>query len=189
MNPPYPPPPYGQPPYPPPPIAWAEGPLLVTARQASVAGRCFRCGAPSTTVKTAKLSWHDPVWYVLVALSPLVYAIVALAISKRARIDIGLCEQHHKNRKLGTAIGLGGLLGGIASFPLAIALDMPALLGLGFVGLAAGIIALAARKWPAPTRMDDHRVWIRNADPRFLANLPYALGPAPGQLPRAYLPK
>jgi hypothetical protein len=56
--------------------------------------RCMRCAAPSTTIRSRKFSWH-PQWVtVLLFVGLLPYVIVALILTKKARVEVPLCDRH-----------------------------------------------------------------------------------------------
>jgi hypothetical protein len=55
---------------------------------------CLRCGAPATLHKSKTFSWHPPWVYVLLIAGLLPFAIVAIVLTKRRRVEAPLCEQH-----------------------------------------------------------------------------------------------
>ena len=55
---------------------------------------CMCCGEPATVTKTKKMSWCPPWVGVLIVAGLLPYAIVASILTKRARVQGPLCEQH-----------------------------------------------------------------------------------------------
>jgi hypothetical protein len=55
---------------------------------------CMRCGAPATAFKDKNFSWHPPWVIVLILVNLIVYAIVALALTKRRRVRVPLCDRH-----------------------------------------------------------------------------------------------
>jgi hypothetical protein len=55
---------------------------------------CMVCGEPATVVKTKKMSWY-PRWVpVLILANILIFAIVAMILTKRARLQAPLCDSH-----------------------------------------------------------------------------------------------
>jgi hypothetical protein len=54
----------------------------------------MRCGEPATIVKTKKMAWFHRWVYLLILVHFLVLVIVALILTKRARLQAPLCEQH-----------------------------------------------------------------------------------------------
>jgi hypothetical protein len=85
---------------------------------------CMRCGAPSSLLRYRSFSWH-PGWVAILLLVGLLpYVIVALVLTKRARVDVPLCDKH-KNHWLWRLLFLLGcpLLIGGGGVILAIALS------------------------------------------------------------------
>lgn len=179
--------PFSDPPADAPPPAWREGALVITPRQARIAHACVRCGEPTHKLQRLKLSWHEPAWVLLVLASPLVYVIVALAISKRAQLEVGLCERHARRRARTTAVGWGGVLGGFAAFLLAIPAESVGLVLAGALALITGVIVLAARRLVSAARMDKDYVWLKGVSPRIVHTLPPSFALQPRELPRAWM--
>ena len=64
---------------------WRDGDLLVISEGAKLPDRCVKCNQPAEGyLLQRKLNWHEPTWYLLVIISPLLYIIVALIIRKKA---------------------------------------------------------------------------------------------------------
>jgi hypothetical protein len=55
---------------------------------------CMRCGEPATLVKTKKMAWFPRWVFLLFLVHLLVLVVVALILTKRARLQAPLCEQH-----------------------------------------------------------------------------------------------
>jgi hypothetical protein len=88
---------------------WRDGKILVCTRDAVFPGRCVKCNEPAAEPpKRVKLAWHGSGWYLLVFLNVLIYLLVALAVRKRAEVEMGLCARHKKRGKLALLIGWGG---------------------------------------------------------------------------------
>lgn len=83
---------------------------------------CMRCGDEATVTKTKNMQWTPPWVGVLILAGLLPYVIVAMIMTKRARLQAPFCDQHSGhwlNRTLlilGSAFALGML--SIASFVL-----------------------------------------------------------------------
>jgi hypothetical protein len=56
---------------------------------------CMCCGDASTTLKTKSMSWCPPWVGVLIVAGALPYVIVAMIMTKRARVQVPLCDRHH----------------------------------------------------------------------------------------------
>src|SRR5947209_3408531 len=55
---------------------------------------CMKCGAPATLRKRKQLSWYPRWVYFLLLVHILVFAIVALATTKRRTVSAPLCDEH-----------------------------------------------------------------------------------------------
>src|SRR5436309_2493776 len=74
-------------------MIWRSGPLLVMSQGARLPDRCVKCNAPANGQRlTRKLYWHSPYLYLLILLNLLIYALVAIFVRKKARVEIGLCD-------------------------------------------------------------------------------------------------
>src|SRR5690349_19000028 len=69
---------------------WRQGNVLVMHKQAPLPPICLKSGLPATQWLRRNLQWHEP-WLALTILAGvLVYVIIALIMTKRATILIGL---------------------------------------------------------------------------------------------------
>src|SRR5437762_2396026 len=80
---------------------------------------CMVCGAGATVHKSKQFSWHPPWVGVLVLISPVIYIIVALILTKRQRIATPLCDRHSSYWWL---------------FPALLVLSVLAIIGVGILG-------------------------------------------------------
>src|SRR5207247_1179889 len=55
---------------------------------------CMCCGGAATVTKTRKMSWCPPWVGVLILAGLIPYAIVAMILTKRATVQVPLCDQH-----------------------------------------------------------------------------------------------
>jgi hypothetical protein len=152
---------------------WREGKNLVISRDALLPDRCVKCNAVTTGRLKRKLAWHHWAIYLLILLSLLIYAIVAMIIRKRATVDLGLCDVHKAKRRTYIWITLLMILGGVAGFVLAIAVydGTPALIGLLLLitGFVFGAIMIRVTY---PSKIDDRFVWLRGVNKEYLDQLP-----------------
>jgi hypothetical protein len=147
-------------------------------KDAALPDRCVRCNQPADGPRLRRnLSWHPAAWYVLLAISPLLYIIVALIVRKTAKIEVGLCEEHRARRRRATTMGWLVSLAGIA---LMIGLGVAApdqYTGMGiligvvvlFIGILHGVIGSQVTP---PKRIDKRFVWLSQVSPDYLAQLP-----------------
>jgi hypothetical protein len=158
---------------------WRERKLLVSAKAAPLPDSCVKCGEPAVVRLKRKLAWHNPLLFLLIPLGLLVYVIVAAVVSKRALVEIPLCEAHRKRRTLLTGIGLGLLFLGVLVFAGGLLARQGVILApLGLLFFLAGmVLAIMGQSLVSAHRIDDHFVWLRGVHESVLAGLPAWPGP------------
>lgn len=161
----------------PPPAAgiWSSGKDLVAAKGASFPDRCVKCNAPVHGTRLKRnLYWYPPYVLLLIILSLLIGAIVAMIVRKNARFEIGVCELHRSKRIRNMFVG--GLLT-VGGFGLIIA-GAAGVFNNGWFFLAAlgalicGIIFMTRASLISAKRIDSQYVWIKGAGQQFLDSLP-----------------
>jgi len=153
---------------------WRSERVLVMSQGGTLPDRCVKCNAPANGQRLLrKLYWHSPYIYLVILVNLLVYAVVAIIVRKRARVEIGLCENHRRHRRLAIGLawlmvllGIGGIVAGVANSSV----------GLGLLGgllLVVGPV-LGAIKGPVVSakRIDSNFVWIKGVCPAYLDALP-----------------
>jgi hypothetical protein len=55
---------------------------------------CMACGQPSATHIRKTFAWHPPWVIVLILVNLIVYAVVALIMTKRMTVEVPVCEKH-----------------------------------------------------------------------------------------------
>ncbi|MEE2686334.1 MAG: hypothetical protein VYB09_08485 [Planctomycetota bacterium] len=197
-SPPGPPPPAGAatfPPGPPSPLAgppplmsdtlYRKGNLLAFHKYAPLPGICLKSNQPATQQLKRNLSWHPPVVYIGLLLGLIPFIILALVLSKKATIYIGLTDEWAAIRKrkiargwgimlLSIALGIGILVMGLTNL-------MPRSLGAlaCFTGIGSLILffiglwyaSFSANVVP-PARITTDFVYLKGVHPDFLARLP-----------------
>lgn len=159
---------------------WQDGKLLVMTREVELPDRCIKCNLPADGYKLErKLSWHPGLVYALLAISPLIYIVIALIVRKRATIHVGLCEQHRKRRKRAIATGWIASLGGLgmlfSGFAVVERYETPgALLCLSgvFVFFFGILFALFRGQTCSAKKIDKQLVRVAQIDRSYLASLP-----------------
>ena len=152
---------------------WRSNTLLVMTKQASLPNRCIKCNAPTAERLRRKLQWHHPALYLLIIVSILVYAIVAMVLRKTAVVNVGLCEEHRQSRRLSIIITVLLAFVAMLSVIAGIQFESAALVfvGIGLV-IAASIYGSISIRVIAPTKIDEHYVWIKGVDANFLQGFP-----------------
>jgi hypothetical protein len=162
---------------------WRHGKMLVVRKGAELPDRCLKCAAPARGYRFSRsLSWHRPIWFVLFFFNWLLYLIVYFFVRWRARVTVGLCPRHRRNRARAIALGWLAALAGVGSI---IAVGMfsdtgqvsrsfqPIALIAGVVLFFGGIIGGAVGSQVlVPKRIDKHFVWLSKVSPEYLATLP-----------------
>jgi uncharacterized membrane protein len=152
---------------------WRKKKVLVMTKQALLPDRCVKCNAPADTKLKRKLSWHHPAIYILAFIGFLLYVIVALVTRKSATIDIGLCERHAAARKRDLLITWALGLSFVLSWVIAAMLDDGTFMLIGLALMfATAIYGIVRVRMVAPTRIDDHFVWLNGVHPNYLQQFP-----------------
>src|SRR5215212_7562549 len=166
---------------------WSYGNILVMHRQAELPPQCIKCGAPGDGIPMKrKLRWHSPWVYALILINLIVYVIVAVVISSRATIYVGVCARHRARRRLHIIIAWLLFFGSIAAYTVAVNVGA----GRGSAELMTGLfiggsaLVLASFFWAVvvgqmivrPYKIDPQYVWLKGAGQEYLAQFP----PMPG---------
>ena len=151
--------------------------MLVVRKGAKLPDRCLKCAAPARGYGFSRsLSWHKPVWALTSLISLISCTPVYLFVRWRARVTVGLCPRHRRNRARAIALGwlaaLAGLGSIIAGGMVSDSLQPIALIG-GIVLLFVGMICRAVGSQVlVPRRIDKHFVWLSKVSPDYLAAFP-----------------
>jgi len=164
--------------------AWRDGKLMVVRKGAFMPWRCLKCGVPTTLdsdLFSRTLSWHRPIWFLLLLVSWIIFLLVYFFVRWQARITVGLCHRHRAQRTraillgwlvslvgIGTAIAGAMLLEDRQNGPIP-GITMLAGLLLLLGGMIGGIIGSQVL---VPRRIDEHYVWLSKVSPDILAELP-----------------
>ena len=93
------------------------------------------------------------------------YLIPALIVRKKAVVEVGLCDQHHKRRMLGILLGW---LGFLVSLAVVIA-TMEAYPAVGvcfmFGMVVLPIVGIVMAQVVSATRIDDRQAWLKTGRP------------------------
>lgn len=158
---------------------WRKGNILVMHQRARLPEICVKSGAPATTWLKRDMSWFHPLCYLalLGGLIPLV--IVALIVTKKATVHVGLCAEWAARRKRwliigwsSALLGLGLIFGGIilaANEMDAGAIGIPIGILILLVGAIAGSIG---SRIVTPKKITDEYVWLKGVHPDVLNMFP-----------------
>ena len=163
---------------------WRQGSLLVMRKTAVLPDRCVKSNEPTDRKLKRSLNWHHPAIFLTILISLCIYIILALVLSKKAVIHIGLSDEWFAKRAQAMMIAWGLIVASIAMFVGGIALvdrneAFGFLIAVGIVlFLGAAIYGLVASRMVAPTKIDDTYVWLKGVNTEYLASLPEWPGPA-----------
>ena len=136
--------------------------------------RCVKCNGPANGYRLRKrLSWHEPIVYAVIVIQVLLYLILALALSKRATVEFGLCQDHVRRRRNFLLIGWVLCFLGLIIPVVAFTYEYAVIGLLGILLFLAAIIWLAiAYKIVNVKRIDDRYVWLTGINEQFLLQFP-----------------
>ena len=155
--------------------------LLVREADGELPMVCMRCGEPATVVKTKNMAWCPPWVPVLILAGVIVYIIVAIILTKRARLQAPLCDEHKGHwlyRQLiiwGTflpllVIGIAAVVG-ISNAPNQVRNILCPFFGIGgLVALIAGVVLLAVAQSTAirPKEITDREILLEGVADEFV---------------------
>jgi dienelactone hydrolase len=158
--------------------AWRSGSLLVVSHEAELPDRCVKCNARVGNQRMRrKLAWHSPVAFLGLFLGLLPYIILALMMTKRLTLYVGVCEQHRSKRRNAILVGYVGFFAGfflMIFFGVVASRGGSALLILiGFVLLLVALFyGMLASRVVWPKKIDKDLAWVKGACPEYLAHFP-----------------
>jgi len=153
---------------------WRSNKDIIAAKGASFPNRCVKCNAPVEGFRLKRnLYWYPPWVILLILLSLLIGAIVAMLVRKNAKIEIGLCEAHRSKRVRNMILGTILTVLGISLIIVAVAFEKGGPLVLfSIIALIAGIVFCVQATPITAKKIDDNYVWIKGAGRPFLDSLP-----------------
>lgn len=139
--------------------------VVVPSQGASLPPRCIRCNQPASKRLLRRLYWHHPALYLLIMVGLCFYLIPALIVRKKAVVEVGVCDLHHKRRRLGIAIGWLGFLVSLGAF-IATIESVPEL-GLVFLltMFVTPVVGIVMAQVVSTTRIDDRQAWLKTGRP------------------------
>ena len=155
-------------------MVWREKRAVVMGKNGLLPDRCAKCNNPANGWRLVRnLRWHSPVVYFCLLLNLLIYVIVALIVSQRARVEVGLCDKHRSQRLLAISISWGMFLLAVVMFVCAARYEHGAFVIVGIVLLlAAFIYGMWKGRSIYAKRIDKERVWMKGFCKAYLDELP-----------------
>ena len=153
---------------------WQKNGVLIFSKETLLPERCVKCNVPTggSGVKR-KLSWHHPILYLLIFGAALLYIVLAMVLSKRAKVFIGLCADHRLKRRNGMIGGWLLFLGGFIGAILSIANDYTVAMIICLLLIPVGLVWLIiAARVVTVKKIDDRFVWLKGINRDYLAAFP-----------------
>ncbi|MBI5779421.1 MAG: hypothetical protein HZA49_08190 [Planctomycetes bacterium] len=153
-------------------LIWKSGKLLVMHVDAKLPDRCIKTNQPANgSRKTATLNWHPPVFYALILLNLIIYAIVAIVVNRKATIEFGVSNEVVKKHVLIKTIGWVILSLGVIVFVWGLAVMSPFAF-LGLLTVIIGLIPITLAKFVSAAKIQDDYVWVKGVSHDYLNDLP-----------------
>jgi hypothetical protein len=174
--------------------AWRDGELLMARQGAVLPDRCLKCNSPAELYQFSRtLVWVSPWWLLaLLAVGPLLYAIIYLIVRKKGKVTVGLCPRHRRKRArvitvswLIAQAGIGSIVGGLVIsdnrtptvLGMATEVLIPILIVGGLLLLVVSLIGGAfGSRVLIPSRIDKNFIWLTKVSPEYLATFPTLMG-------------
>ena len=164
---------------------WSDGDLLVVHKHARLPRICVKTRQAAGDVIHRKFYWHSRLYYLLIFIHILVYALVAFLLRKKHELDIPLSMESAARRRskilkcwsfgiLGFVLLLVGIFGAASSRqgdPM-LWVFLALLLAGVVMSLASALIGSYAAMILVPKKMTDHATWFKGADPAFVRSFP-----------------
>ena len=156
---------------------YRSGKLLVAALGAQLPPICVKTGAPATRFLVRKYSWHPPWAYLGLFGGAVPYVILALILTKRGRLTVGLSDATAAKRNnwilagwIGVVVLLAGMFVAATNLPEDV---IGAASVVGFLLVLIWIVIATARATLlVPTRITATHLFLKGASPALLESLP-----------------
>ena len=152
---------------------------MVMHKLAPLPDICLKSNVPATRRLKRKLQWHHPAFALTLLISPLIYIVIALIMTKRATIHVPMTEEWFTRRKTRMLIAWSvcglGLLCFVAGIALAASTDTEEFLFLLIPGIflliGAALYGQYACRMIWPKRITNEYLWLNGVHPGFLDRL------------------
>ena len=157
---------------------WRHDREFVLAKGTETPDRCVKCNAPAHGNRLKRrFYWHHAAFYLLLLVMPVIYVLLALFITKRAIVEIGICERHRRQRWWTIVASWLAILIGIAMVAVSIMADTGIGFFLGGLMLVVAIYGAMRATIVIPSRIDNDCIRLRGGGNQFLESLPEWTGP------------
>ncbi|MGB8168161.1 MAG: DUF4339 domain-containing protein [Chthoniobacteraceae bacterium] len=158
---------------------WRKKRDLVVALQAPLPDRCVKCNSSIQGHQRLKrdLYWHHPALYIMIFFPGLLfYALVAVLVRKRAKLEVGLCDLHRSKRSRAMLIAWLIFFVGIGAFFLAAAMQgdlAPVAIVTGIVLVLAALIGgVVSTRMVFARKIDKTHAFVGGVCREYLEQLP-----------------
>lgn len=156
---------------------WRSNDVLVMQKQAVLPDRCLSCNRPTSYRWSKTFYWSSP-WLRLLMPWLLIWAIVTVAVRKKADLAVPLCPEHDEKRRRSTTLSWLLLAAGLVLFCGSFALIdsneglFGVLLLLGVLVMVISALVSSNASPVQPKKIDDYYVWLKKVSPELLRTLP-----------------
>ncbi|MGO1003197.1 hypothetical protein [Lysobacter sp. CA196] len=154
---------------------WRDGKDLVAQRNSELPARCVKCNADAKTPKLfQRYYWHHRGWHLLILFNLVIYVIVRVAIRKSARLNVGVCADHARQRLVAMWAVALLLVASVATLLVAMNERLGAVAYLSSLALliAATAVGLLKARLLYPKRIGERYARFAGCGDEFLATLP-----------------
>ena len=153
---------------------WRHGKYLILRKGSALPDRCLKTNVPVHEPGLRRtLSWHHPAVFLALLANILVYVILALCLRKTAKVQLPVSKSANRKRQIAVAISILGFVGSWVAVVYSALEDLPALAGLGALGiLGFAIYGVVYGRLVVARRITDDFVWLTGVCPEYLAELP-----------------
>ena len=124
-------------------------------------------------MKQRTFRWHHPAYYFFILVNILLYAIVAMAVQKQAKVTVGLCIAHRQRRFRTLLACWLTFLSGIVLIIASAAYNIDFLIIPGVILIPVGFIcAIIFSRLLTPAGIDKSQVRLKGCGKAFLESLP-----------------
>ena len=154
--------------------AWRDGSVMVMLRGTEIPHRCVKCNEPADEpTKTRTVYWYSPWLLLLILLSIIIFAIVAMIVRKHAVVSPGLCADHKKRRRNVIAGAWIGVVAGFLLIYAGVSTSSGAQSAIGVLALLISIVVgIAMGRIVHAARIDTEYVRLKGCGKPFLETLP-----------------
>lgn len=159
---------------------WRKGSILIMHQRAQLPQICVKSGLPANTWLKRNMSWHHPLCYLALLGGLIPFVVIALILTKRATVHIGLTNEWAARRKRWLTIGWTLALIGLVFLIGGIAIAANEVSEMGILGVPLGLVVMLTggiaggmgSALVSPKKITDEYVWMKGVHPDVLNMFP-----------------